>query len=76
MVFTPYDYTDLIYICSMMFLYLIIFVIYYIKKLRAKISLLEETIGSNNCVIKLLQKDIDDSWDIRKYTTPYRFALF
>ena len=70
------DYTDLVYTGLMITLYSIIFVIYYIQKLRAKISLLEETIVSNNCAIKLLQKDIDDTWDIRKITTPHRYALF
>ena len=58
------------------YLYLLIVICYYIQKLRYKIIYQEDIIYKNNCVIKLLQKDIIDLQDNHNNISKYRYAMF
>ena len=58
------------------YLYLFIIVCFYIQKLRYKIIDQEDIIYKNNCVIKLLQKDIIDMQDHQNNIPKYRYAMF
>jgi hypothetical protein len=58
------------------YLYLFIIVCFYIQKLRYKIIDQEDIIYKNNCVIKLLQKDIIEMQDHQNNIAKYRYAMF
>jgi len=71
-----FDDFEVLYCFILAYFYTIIFVCYYVQKLRYKVLQYEDTIYKNNCVIKLLQKDIIDLQDNQNNISKYRYAMF
>ena len=71
-----FDDFQFLYCFILVCFYTIVFICYYVQKLRYKILQYEDTIYKNNCVIKLLQKDIIDLQDNQNNISKYRYAMF